>query len=526
MAAAGLLAGGWILWSCRRRTPVLPAVALVALLAALVTLAQLAGPVIVFRGDAALACLYLLGFALAVVVGQFAAEEWGHKRAFESLAWLLLVGALVSVWLALYQWQRLDYLGVFATDLDFGGRPFANFNQPNHLATLLVLGLVAAALLYDAGRFGGSTALVLIVLLGFGVAMTQSRGGLLAVAVGAVGLLGKGRSLGRRLARRDVLIGVLLVLTMPLAWEGANSLLGQVVGRTTADAASAGTRRLIHWSSMFDAVLRQPWVGYGWNQSVLAQFAVAPDHPPSFEVFSYSHNILIDLVIWNGLPLGLFFIAGLGLWLRVAWRGADDSTTVLALAGVIAVLVQALVEYPLYYTYFLLPIGLLIGVISATTMPQAVLRVPAWLAPALLAVTGVLLAVITSDYLGLEADLRSLRFERARIGTDRPRHELSHPLLLTHVAAFAKFARTPEREGMSAADLGAMNAVAHRFPSAENIVRYAAALALNQHNVEATEVLRRICKMHHAAACETQKALWQALGQRQPAIAAVRWPVD
>jgi O-antigen ligase len=487
-------------------------------------LAQGAGGIIIFRGDAALACLYLVGFALAVIVGQVGADKWGHACTFESVAWLLLAGALASVWLALYQWQQLGYLGVLVADLDADARPYANFNQPNQLATLLVLGLVAAACLYDAAKFGTSTALTLTVLLGFGLAMTQSRAGLLEVAAAGALLIGKRRSLGRRLALRHLLIGLPLVLAMPLAWKAANSLLGLASVRGAALTADAGTRRIVHWSSMADAIFRHPWRGYGWNQTVLAQFAVASDHPASYEVFTYSHNLFIDLLVWNGLPLGLVLVAGLGLWFLAALRGALDSAAVLALAGVTAVFIHALLEYPLYYTYFLLPTGFLMGGISAVAMPRAVFGVPPWLAPSLLVVAGITLGVVTSDYLGLEDDVRSLRFEAARIGMDRPRRDLSQPVLMSQLAAFARFARSPEREGMSEGDLRAMDEVVQRFPSRQNIVRYAAALAINDQPSRAADVLRRICKTHSLLDCDTSKALWLALGERQPAIAKVPWP--
>lgn len=526
MALAGLLAGAGVLWRRGRPALAIPMLALLTLLAAIVSLVQGVAGLIEFRGDVALVCLYLLGFALTLTISQHAAVEWGRQSVLQAFAWLVLAGALASIWLALYQWQQLDYLGLFASDLAAGGRPYANFNQPNHLAALLVLALVATALLYDAAKLGAVLSLALIVLLGFGLSMTQSRAGSLAVVVGLAVLIGKRHSLGRTLALRHIFAGVLVILSLSLAWDAANSFLGQVSGRSAADAEAASTRRIVHWSSMLDATLHHPWIGYGWNQSVLAQFAVAPDHPSSFEVFTYNHNILIDLVIWNGVPLGLAFFIGLGLWFRAGWRGASDSTTVLALAGVAAMFVLALLEYPLYYAYFLLPTGVLMGAISAVAMPRAVLKVPAWLAPALLAISGFTMAIVASDYLGLEHDVRSLRFERARIGMDRPRHVLSQPVLLTHVAAFAQFARTPERKGMKAAELRSMEEVVQRFPSAENIVRYAAALALNDRQAQATEVLRRVCKIHNVVVCESNKSLWGALGQRQAAIASTPWPKD
>ena len=50
------------------------------------------------------------------------------------------------------------------------------------------------------------------------------------------------------------------------------------------------------------------------------------------------------------------------------------------------------------------------------------------------------LPLVGADYVRLEEDVRSLRYEQARIGIDRPQHELSSPILLTHVGAFTRFA--------------------------------------------------------------------------------------
>jgi O-antigen ligase len=521
---AGLLAGGVTLWHHGRRPTGFPAIAFLALLAAAIVLAQLLGGVIVFGGDAALAGLYLLGFALAVVVGHAARVGGSHEAGLGALAWLLLLGALASCWLALYQWQHLDYLGVFAGDLDAGSRVFANLNQPNHLATLLVLGLLATAGLFDASRLGTACAALLVVVFGFCLAMTQSRVGVLEIVAAGVLLLGKRRSLGQRLTLRHLLVALAVVLAMPVVWEAVNALYGLDPGRGTAEAAAASSRRLVHWSSMVDAIGRRPWVGYGWNQTSIAQFAVAPDHPATFEPFGYSHNLAIDLLVWNGLPLGLAMIAGLGWWFWASTRGARRSDEVLALAAIVAVLVHAMLEFPLHYAYFLLPTGYLMGAVSATTIPDAEVKAPAWVGSVLLGTAGLMLAVITSDYLGFARDVDSLRFERARIGIDRPKRELSNPMLLSQLGAFAFFARTPERKGITEVELQAMEQVSKRFPSADNLVRFAAAMALNDRPDRAAQALRRICKTHAPSICEASKARWVALGALQPSIATIDWP--
>jgi hypothetical protein len=437
-----------------------------------------------------------------------------------------LSGALLSLWIALYQWQGLQYLGILAIDIAGGTRPYANLIQPNQLATLVVLGLVAAAFLYERARCGALTVLLVAVTLGFGLAMTESRAGLLEVLVVGCVLVAKHQALGLRLKPKKVLFGVGLIALQPLVWEAVRgSSVRATNGRDVVELVTIGVRR-IHWESMLDAIWRRPWTGYGWSQVGAAQFAVAPDHAASGETLGQSHNLVLDLLVWNGLPIGLALTVGLIWWFGGALRGARDSTTVLAFASVVAVFVHAMLEYPLHYAYFLLPVGVLMGAVSSGAMPSAAWVMPRWVAPFLLALASGITVVIANEYFKLEEEVRRWRFQQARVGMTAAPQQHSEVVLLTQLDSFLNFARTPEREGMSGAELDRMAAVVYRFPSKENALRYAAALAINSRPEEARQVLRRICKINPPGACEGAKSLWGALGKRRPAIAMVPWPTS
>lgn len=523
-AVAGVFAVAGMLWRSRSRAWLVPHFAVLASLAALIPVVQLMGGVISFLGDATLASLYLLGFALMQVAGRFSAEEWSRERALEAFSWLVLVGALASMWLALYQWQQLDYLGEIASDLA-GMRPYANLNQPNHLATLLVLGLIATACLFDLAKIGPVPALLLVAAFGLGLAMTQSRAGVLEVLVAGVLLIVKRRALIHRLAVRHALTGAGLVLGSVLLWPLAGAFMDHETGRDLVAMTNTGTRAT-HWISMVDAMFRHPWWGFGWNGTLAAQFTVAAAHPATHEALEYSHNLLLDLWVWNGLVVGSIIAAGVGFWFWVSIRQARDSTTLLALAGVCAVFSHALVEYPLYYLYFLLPSGFLAGVVSAGTAPRRELWAPVWLLWMLLGIFCLAIGVILSDYLGLERDMYILRFEQARIGLNVVQVKRSNPVLLTQVNALLQFARTPERNGMMEEELRSMAKVVKRYPSGPNAVRYAAALAINNRPAQAMEVLRPVCKLAVESKCSAMKELWTSLGSRNVGLAKVPWPDD
>jgi hypothetical protein len=265
MALAAVAAGIAVLWAGRRQAFDLPVPAALTLVIAMVPLVQSAAGLIVFRGDAALASLYLAGFALAQVVGHRAVALWGEERSLRALAGVILIGAVVSVWLALCQWQRLDYFDFALSEMPVNGRPFANLNQTNLLATLLVLGLLATAVFHATGRIGTACAAALVALLGFGMAMAQSRAGLLeCLAVSAL-LLTRPRLLGQRLSALKVMGGLALVAAMAAIWQVVRGLAPAVpVARDTAALLELGARGP-HWGAMLDAISRRPWFGHGWG---------------------------------------------------------------------------------------------------------------------------------------------------------------------------------------------------------------------------------------------------------------------
>jgi hypothetical protein len=525
MAAAAALLWGWMSIADRSPDSAWPWAAIASLLCALVPAGQWIAGLIGYRADALVSMLYLVGAALALAMGARAVQLWGTDRPLTALAWTLVIAGLASMWIALYQWLQLDYLGLYTTSLPPGARAGANLNQPNLLATLLILCIAAVAVLRAADRLSVAVALLLLAFFGFGLAMTQSRVGTVEVLVLAGWLMLKRRALPARLGIVPVLVSSALVLAMIPLWAAARDAVSNEGARGMTEVLGAGMRA-IHWASQTDAILRKPWTGYGWNQVALAQFDVVASHPESHETISYSHNVVLDILVWNGVPLGLLLVLSLAGWGWFAARRAADTPTVLALGMVGAVALHALLEYPLYYSFFLLPIGMLAGGVCASLMPGAALRVWRGWSLAVLLMAGAGVVVLTRDYFGLEADLRAIRLEQARVGLAQGIEPLSHPWMLDHLAAYMQFARKREHEDMSDAELAEMQVVARRFPSGPNLVRYASALMLNRQPEQAADVLRRVCKTETPQTCLRLQQLWSRLGELRKAPSDYVWPVD
>jgi len=118
--------------------------------------------------------------------------------------------------------------------------------------------------------------------------------------------------------------------------------------------------RLELWLQLWQAAMSQPLWGYGWLQVSVAQVAVASGAPVGVMV-EYSHNLLLDLILWNGLVVGCgIILVSILLGGRLLWV-SSRMETLCCLLAVGVVMVHAMLEYPLAYAFFLLPVGLFLG---------------------------------------------------------------------------------------------------------------------------------------------------------------------
>lgn len=474
-----------------------------------------------FASDAVLASAYFVALGLAMIGGRACTENRRDDWLNNFFA-ALIAAAGVSVALALAQWLSLDVSQVWVSVAPPGARPFANLAQPNHLALLLTLGVVGTIRARIRQALGGATASLLLMWLGLGLVMTQSRTGWLMAALlvlwcGHPWFRLHGLSLGK------VVLAASIFVAAVLSWDGLNDALQLSHVNTLGERMQAGPRSLI-WQTMIEAIARAPWFGYGFNQITLAQQAVATEIEPVHRMLESAHNIVLDAALWAGAPFALTLVLAVGAWLVLRVRDCRSLDDWSVLAAIGAILTHAMFEFPLEHAYFLLPLGLLIG-----SFPQASIAVPqrviAWpLALSVLAMT-VLLFVIGGEYLRVEQANRQVRLALFGVG-DLAGAGAAPPdvRLLDAPREYHRLMQTRAREGMSTDELDWMQRVTrrHAFPPA--MLRYALAAALNGREAEAELTLRQLCAMHTPLRCEESRDAWKAAQKRWPALAGISAP--
>jgi len=512
--------------SCRSNlSPILgwPWIALLAITVAIVPLVQWIAGKIDFASDAVLSALYMAGFAASIVV---AANLIALRReAFlDGVFAVFAVAALVSTGLALHQWLQLGS-SLYITDIAPHSRPFANIAQPNQLATLLSLGAITFIREFENRRIGWVVAAIGVAFLGCGLLITQSRTGLLIVGVIGVASAAGRRNCSLRLTGAAITAVIVAFFLGVLAWDSINELLdSSALPQVTRTEPGP---RLVIWASFIDAFKSAPWLGYGWEQSSHAHMAFALDHPIRVGILTSSHNIILDLIIWCGTPIALLIVASFSAWYVMCLARAIDADAWALSVGIAVILTHAMLEYPLTYTYFLLPLGFLIGALDGLTRPGAGVRIHwLWLVVPV-ALLWIATVCVGREYLNVENSFRSLQLAAFDAAIDDV-VKISEPdvSILDGLRDYHRFSTLEPTSGLSLSDLDWMRKVVRRFPDPKTQLRWAQVAGLNNLPHEAEEMLKLLCSMHRPPHCRSAQATWARYQLKYEQLRAIKWPAQ
>ena len=479
-----------------------------------------------FAGDALLSSLYLSGLLAAVFVGYSLrrAKSDCIRSGFIGLMLCLSTAGLISAAIGLAQWLQVDGpLGMYVVQSDAGDRAMGNLGQPNQLATLLLMGMAAFTYVFERQVIGR-----LVLFLGIGLMtgvliLTQSRSGMLSVGFVTFYLIWKKGAPKSRLSGKTVGWWAVCFLLGTLALPYLSDLLLLSDLRSIRSTETISQRWRM-WQQVAYAVTQSPWVGYGWNQTATANAVGAIAFQGSIP-FTYAHNIVMDMLAWNGVPLGILLTAAVAYWFATRLRDSAGHDAVHAMACLLPVAVHSMLEYPFAYAYFLITAGLMAGVVEAAQLPANTMFfnrrwvwgfLVSWLSIG---------SYLTFEYFQIEEDFRVVRFENLRVGQTPKAYKPPHPWMLSHLAVMLESRRVTIEPDMPKTDLDKLRLVSQRFADNVPHFRYALALALNDDPAAARHQLAIIRGMYgeaYYAACNTELRRLQQ--EKYPQLAAVQAP--
>lgn len=409
-----------------------------------------------FFGVAWVNALYLLGGGCAVALG----ENWrlDEDEALDGADFVLLCALLAGCVSVFWQFQQLFFpsIQISAQPQYLGQRYAAAIGNPNLLATLLIwagLGLIVAFVKFSWSR----TACVAIgLLLLVGLALTQSRAGFVNALIVFFGIHFFWQSsdrpvhLGKCLVfLAGVFVGLYFFLPFAYSFFGAGD--GQI--RAASDPV-----RLAIWGQAFASLKEHLWAGVGWG--TLREVFLATTDSGYGAWPAYSHNLLLDVFLYCGLPLGLILVACFAMGF---WRSRFVLREKFGFVGFLAIWVvvfHAMLEYPLHYAFFLLPFCVVLGSVLARSGEKGGVSINVGFAAGVMML--LLCALLLTAWEGLKAE-RMFSQQRSDVSF----------LIFDHWEAQSKYLASSPSTLYSESDLRSVRNAMLVAPTPYFIIRYA-----------------------------------------------------
>lgn len=244
---------------------------------------------------------------------------------------------------------QMDYIKISILNFPkISDRPFGTMGQPNHLGTLYAIALIPLI----AKKITQSKFLILFLVSIFsvGIALTGSRAALLSVL--SMFLISLLNSESRKNLSPLLMLALSTILVFTFTYN-TRPLIEQ-------DQKNIGSGRFEIWQMLTQAVAENPWVGYGIGNTPIAQFDLIDKYPSrAIEIMGHSHNFILELFLWFGIPLATILIIHLIIiFTQVKIISNRNIKYTLSLTPL---LVHSMLEYPLHYFYLLFIFSYLVG---------------------------------------------------------------------------------------------------------------------------------------------------------------------
>ncbi|MES1981586.1 MAG: Wzy polymerase domain-containing protein [Pseudomonadota bacterium] len=468
--------------------PEIPRIVLLPIILMLLVLLQALLGRMAYFSHALLTSLYLLWAGLLMMLGQRLRREFDLPTLVVALAAILLAGAELGTLAGILQHYRWPTLLNQVVAGKAGTTVVGNMGQPNHFANYTTLGLISLGLLHVRGKLGAWLVAILAAPMLFVLVLSGSRSVwvYLAALCGLAYLWQRGNKPMRRLLVYCVLLLVgfgLMHLLAQVSWmAGVNG--NQTTLDRFASQVGSSSIRLHIWYEAWLIFKQFPLLGAGFGQFAYQHFLLGPQLHATYiyGLYNNAHNLVMQTAAEMGLAGLLAWLGTLALWIRQAARAPRTvdhwwGYAILAVLGI-----HSLLEYPLWYAYFIGIAALLLGVFDNTTF-RLELRNAGRLSVASILLLGALsLTQLWQSYRALE-HLRALRPTSATdtVYTQRIREGLvaAHAQALLQPYAELVMSSLIEAGTEHLAEKRALNENAMRFvPIGSVVYRQALLLAL------------------------------------------------
>jgi O-antigen ligase len=276
--------------------------------------------------------------------------------------------ATASALVGIAQYLQLPIPEFLVSPVTQIGVSYGNLRQPNLFALLGVLGLIALIVLRSkTDRFqlrpDGFAAFLFLTLV-IAIVLSTSRTG--TVLVGVISVWGCIESWRAGKPRWMLLLAlpsyfILRATAVQIDLQGLLPFYGSLRPGLITTAIEGDYVRQAMWLKSWTLIQAHPVWGVGFGNIDFAMFTETLPvlRPP---VTEHAHNIFMQMAVELGAPIALAWGLVLATLIIRSSRALRTFEGRALAVFLLAVLIHSLLEYPLWYSYFLLPSAFALGI--------------------------------------------------------------------------------------------------------------------------------------------------------------------
>ncbi len=319
---------------------------------------------------------YFIWAYLLTILGATLRQELGWEKLVSVLAYALVIAGIINIGIVVLQFV-MHTGGVIPFTLNWNS--YGAMTQRNLFADFVSLATASLIYLYNKGRFSTSFFSLLLVFFLIMLALSGSRSSwlhlivLTTLAIAIKVKKSKTSTLTDRLLNINLMLLPIFILVQLFIHyavpDGLVSLASErLIDGVNADTPSARLQILYDSMRLF---MNSPWLGNGFSSMRGATFLLI-DHQAAMatkQVFEHAHNFFLHLLAEIGIIGFLIVSTALIAWFRTLNLREITLETwwVFALLAILAM--HSMVEFPLWFTFYLGIAALLLGAIDGKQLP-------------------------------------------------------------------------------------------------------------------------------------------------------------